>query len=184
MTLANEPLQPTSNNRSNKAPAGSKPTVTFKPMSRLPLSAELEEYTKSMKTYLASVENRPGDRRPSDSEESEPDQSPEFRWMDLAALQRKYSNQSVSADGAHRAKSSHSSSSPSSVVKPSHRNNGVRQHAAFDSRHQRQHQPKLQNLENRPASPSRISSSSLPIRNHQHSPLQPRVRVKVSAEKN
>lgn len=200
MTLANEPLQPTTNNRSHKTSAsGSKqPTVTsYKPMSRLPLSAELEEYTKSMHTYLASVENRPSDhRRPSDSsEDSEPDQaSTEFCWMDLGALQRKYSNQSVSVEGTHRAKSMHHSQrshsslspspSPSSVVKPSHRNNGARQHVTFDSRYQCQRPHKMQHLENRPASPSRISSSSMPIRNIQHSPLQPRVRVKVSTEKN
>lgn len=183
MTAANEPLQPTNNNRSNKTMAGGKTTMTFKPMSRLPLSAELEEYTQSMKTYLASVENRPNDRRPSDSEDSEPDRSPEFRWMDLNALQRKYSHQSMSTDGVRRVNSS-SSSSPSSIIKPGHRNSGARQHLAFDSRHQRQHQHKLQHVDNRSASPSRNSSSSSTINKFHHLSLQPQVRVKVSAEKN
>ena len=117
MTAANEPLQQTSKHRSNKPMAGSKTTMTFKPMSRLPLSDELQQYTQSMKTYLASVESRPNDRRPSDSEESEPDRSPEFRWMDLNALQRKYSHQSMSNDGVRRVISSprhrpHQSSNP------------------------------------------------------------------------
>lgn len=172
MTAANEPLQQTSNHRSNKPMAGSKTTTTFKPMSRLPLSDELQQYTQSMKTYLASVESRPNDRRPSDSEESEPDRSPEFRWMDLNALQRKYSHQSMSTDGVRRVISS-SSSSPSSIVKPGHRNSGARQH-----------QHKLQHVGHRSASPSRNSSSSIPINKFHHLSLQPQVRVKVSTEKN
>lgn len=180
MTAANnEPLQPTNNNRSNKTMAGSKPTMTFKPMSRLPLSAELEEYAQSMKSYLASVENRPNDRRPSDSEESEPDRSPEFCWMDLAAVRRRYSHQSMSVDGTRRVKSS---SSSSGMINSSPRNNGARQHLPLDNRPQRQHQHALQLLDNRSPSPSRNSSS--PIKKHHQSPLQPRVRVKVSAEKN
>jgi hypothetical protein len=129
--------------------AGSKTTMTSKPMSRLPLSDEPQQYTQSMKTYLASVESRPNDRRPSDSEESEPDRSPEFRWMDLNALQRKYSHQSMSTDGVRRVISS-SSSSASSIVKPGHRNSGARQH-----------QHKLQHVGHRSASPCRNSSSSI-----------------------
>jgi len=179
----NEPLQPTNNNRSNKtAVAGSKPTVTFKPMSRLPLSAELEQYAQSMKSYLASVESRPNDRRPSDSEESDPDRAPEFCWMDLAAVRRRYSHQSVSVDGTRRVVKS--SSSSSGMISATPRNNGARQHLPLDNRPQpRQHHPALQHLDiRRSASPSRNSSS--PIKKHHQTPLQPRVRVKVSTEKN
>ncbi|KIW47422.1 uncharacterized protein PV06_00119 [Exophiala oligosperma] len=69
-------------------------------MSKMSRSAELDEYTASMRNYLAGVENGRGqstrDRRAesissnsnADSSGSEREKSPEFQWMDLAAVRR------------------------------------------------------------------------------------------------
>ncbi|KIW17370.1 hypothetical protein PV08_04564 [Exophiala spinifera] len=69
-------------------------------MSKISQSAELDEYTASMRNYLAGVENSrcqsTRDRRSEsvssnsnvDSSGSDREKSPEFQWMDLAAVRR------------------------------------------------------------------------------------------------
>jgi hypothetical protein len=74
-------------------------TVRPAPMSKISQSAELDEYTASMRNYLASVENGRrqsiSDRTDSassssngNSSGSDREKSPEFQWMDLAAVRR------------------------------------------------------------------------------------------------
>lgn len=108
MTAATDP--PSTSNRS-KAHATS-PHIVFKPtpMSRMTQSAELDEYTASMRNFLASVEDRANhvgtdrdNRSGSESEAStsrgssgrsisgsERSKSPEFRWMDLDSVRREH----------------------------------------------------------------------------------------------
>ncbi|EXJ80216.1 hypothetical protein A1O1_08358 [Capronia coronata CBS 617.96] len=75
------------------------------PMSKMTQSAELDEYTASMRHFLAVMDRTSandisaGDRRDSldgqmdsggSSSSSEREKSPEFQWMDLASLRRKH----------------------------------------------------------------------------------------------
>lgn len=75
-------------------------------MSRMTQSADLNEYTASMRSYLASIENDAGGNRKrakdSDSSRSagrsesvpgsDREKSPEFRWMDLASVRKEHGN--------------------------------------------------------------------------------------------
>lgn len=165
MTAIKEPLAPppqdTSSNRNNRAMSNNIKPMTFKPMSNLPRSAELDEYTQSMKAYLANLGHQPpisgsdGGQQNNNAADRR-DQSPEFRWMDLAALRREYSNMSMTTKGVSKIKSS--SSLSSSGHKLSHRNSNARHYLAHDHRHRFHH------IEHRPASPSgkSVSSSSSP----------------------
>jgi len=84
--------------------------MTFKSMSKISQSAELDEYTASMRTYLANVEHKlagtgggGGRSDSSDSGESgadsEREKSPEFRWMDLASVRREHGTVNLSFNG-------------------------------------------------------------------------------------
>ncbi|OAG38412.1 hypothetical protein AYO21_07395 [Fonsecaea monophora] len=95
-------------------PTSSAPVETI-PMSKLTHSAELDEYTASMRNYLASVDHAGQDdsrssgsdtdsRRSSVRSErvdgGEREKSPEFRWMDLASLRREHGSVNLSLPSA------------------------------------------------------------------------------------
>jgi hypothetical protein len=86
-------------------------------MSKISQSAELDEYTASMRNYLASVENGRrqsiSDRTDSassssngNSSGSDREKSPEFQWMDLAAVRRAHgvveSNKAANSNGVSK----------------------------------------------------------------------------------
>lgn len=112
MTDSTEP--PSTSNRCKSQGIATRSNATFKPipMSKMTQSAELSEYTASMKNFLASVEHEGrtengGNRSDSDSDSdtsgagtgSEREKSPEFRWMDLAIVRREHGSANLSYQG-------------------------------------------------------------------------------------
>jgi hypothetical protein len=86
--------------RNKPTPKPSAP-LTPAPMSRISQSAELDDYTASMRQYLATVEqtqsrrkdsesSRGGDRRSEIVSGRDREKSPEFRWMDLDNLRKEH----------------------------------------------------------------------------------------------
>jgi len=90
-------------------------TVKPTPMSKMSQSAELAEYTASMRNFLASMEDAPSQSRTpgrngrnssGESESSasgsgsERENSPEFRWMDLASVRREHGSVDLGAFGS------------------------------------------------------------------------------------
>jgi hypothetical protein len=124
------------------------PTAPLSPvaMSRMSQSTELDEYTASMRSYLASIENgasakrkRAADHEPNRSTgrgESVGgggrEKSPEFRWMDLASLRKEHANMSHSLPAGSETRVS------KSVAKSVNHHH----HAGKDARqHHRDHRP-------------------------------------------
>ena len=117
-------------------------------MSRMSRSADLDEYTASMRSYLASIENgasssnrkrandNDGPSRSTGRSESvtgsDREKSPEFRWMDLASLRKEHGNVNHNLSGGSENRIS--KSNPKSV--------GHHHHAGKDTRqHHRDHRP-------------------------------------------
>lgn len=83
-------------------------------MSRMAPSAELDEYTASMRDYLANVENRMNGSRKDSTDGNvkrvagriesvngnDREKSPEFRWMDLASVRKEHGNVAQGFPGA------------------------------------------------------------------------------------
>ncbi|KIV90708.1 hypothetical protein PV10_05334 [Exophiala mesophila] len=131
---------PSSANKRSKPMSATNMDLKPAPMSKITQSTELDDYTQSMRAYLASVETthrtldhhrgRPTTNRPSRDVR---DKSPEFRWMDLASLRREYSNSSpASSAGVSKLKSSSVSLVGSKVN--DHRND-VPRHLGKDHRY-------------------------------------------------
>ncbi|EXJ63568.1 uncharacterized protein A1O5_11329 [Cladophialophora psammophila CBS 110553] len=120
------------------------------PMSKLTHSAELDEYTASMRSYLASVEHGGQGNRNSGSDGdgrrnsvrsesvggSERDKSPEFRWMDLASVRREHGNVNLSFPGVGAGTDNRISKS--AVKSASHHHHQV---GKDPRQHQRDHRP-------------------------------------------
>lgn len=140
------------------------------PMSKMTQSAELDDYTASMRQYLANVENAARmSRKDSESSESssrgcrtdsvsgsDREKSPEFRWMDLASVRKEHGSTVSSHGGGHENRIS--KSTPKSI---SHLHHGVKD-------------PRQYHREYRPSSPGK------PVLSKRH-PVQV---VSKSAEKN
>ena len=97
------------------------------PMSKMTQSAELDEYTASMRQYLTNVENaarmgrkdsessRSSGRNESVSSSSDDrEKSPEFRWMDLASVRKEHGSIIQNPAGGHENRVSKSSPKPAS----------------------------------------------------------------------
>jgi len=115
-------------------------------MSRTMPSTELDEYTASMRSYLASIENgSSGSRKRATEAEpsrnagrsesiggSDREKSPEFRWMDLASLRKEHGTGHPSFPAGNENRIS------KSVAKSASHHN----HAGKESRqHHREHRP-------------------------------------------
>lgn len=120
-----------------------KPTTTapLSPvtMSRMAPSAELDEYTASMRRFLASVDNNVSGIRKGSTDTnvkritgrsesmsgSDREKSPEFRWMDLASVRKEHGNMTQGFPGA--ADNRISKSIPKSTTHPHHAGKDPRQ---------------------------------------------------------
>ena len=117
-------------------------------MSRMMPSTDLDEYTASMRSYLASIENgassnnsrkRAKDGEPRRNAErsesvtsSDRDKSPEFRWMDLASVRKEHGNGNPKLPGGNENR----------VAKSISKSAGHPHHAGKDPRqHHRDHRP-------------------------------------------
>jgi len=156
------------------------------PMSKISQSAELDEYTASMRNYLASVENGRrqsiSDRTDSassssngNSSGSDREKSPEFQWMDLAALRRAHGAVDVSKVG------NSNGVSKSVRMKQVNRPHSPRIGISKDSRHYlHQHRQR----ENRSTSPGVKSTSKKHISYVGQSQIHCRAAAISSPEKN
>ncbi|KIX93716.1 uncharacterized protein Z520_10622 [Fonsecaea multimorphosa CBS 102226] len=116
MTTSTAPHPASKRNKSQTIVQGPSPHPTSGaplepiPMSKLTHSTELDEYTASMRNYLANVDHPGHSSRNSGSDTdsrrsslrsesvdgSEREKSPEFRWMDLASVRRDHGSVNLS----------------------------------------------------------------------------------------
>jgi hypothetical protein len=108
-------IEPHAQSKRNKpAPIPSTPLSPVA-MSRMTQSSELDEYTASMRSYLANLENGNSNSRKSAVDRdtnrsngrseniarSDRDKSPDFCWMDLASLRKEHGSLSHSVPAAN-----------------------------------------------------------------------------------